>query len=104
MHETIIANRIIEEAKKSGASKSFTLEVGELAELTAEEIKDALTNITNLSIDIIKIKSLVECECGYTGKANILERGHGYCYYNCPKCSKNPKIIMGGEIKITKIE
>jgi len=37
-------------------------------------------------------------------KARILDKGHGYCLFNCPKCEGKPEILQGGEIKIVGVE
>ena len=102
MHELKLVNRIIEEAKKRGA-KSLKIEVGELAEATKEELEESLKNF-NGNINIVFKKSKVKCSCGYEGRANILEREHGFCLYNCPNCGKKPNVLDGGEIKIIGIK
>ncbi|MFH1376225.1 MAG: hydrogenase/urease maturation nickel metallochaperone HypA [Candidatus Woesearchaeota archaeon] len=104
MHEITIANKIIEEAKKQGASKSMKIEVGELCELTALEIEEALRKLIDWNLEVNFVKSLVKCSCGYEGSARIVERGHGFCYFNCPSCGGNPKVLKGGEINITGVE
>tara|TARA_Y100000310_G_C20641106_1_gene793933 strand:+ start:234 stop:548 length:315 start_codon:yes stop_codon:yes gene_type:complete len=104
MHETVIANKIIEQAKLAGASKAIQVEVGELAELTEEEIKTTLTQLSDWNITTIFRKSHVKCNCNYQGPAKIIDKGHGFCYFKCPSCNENPEVIKGGEIKIIGVE
>src|SRR3989344_4854 len=103
MHETIIAKKIIDEAKKSGAKKAIEVEVGILSEITSEELLDALKNMAKWDVKEISRKRRVKCSCGYIGEARIIDRGHGYCLFNCPKCSGKPSVLEGGEIKITGV-
>tara|TARA_Y100000310_G_scaffold343478_1_gene451307 strand:+ start:1839 stop:2153 length:315 start_codon:yes stop_codon:yes gene_type:complete len=104
MHETVIANKIIEQAKQAGATNAIQVEVGELAELTPEEIETTLKQLTNWNIQVNYQKSEVKCSCNYQGPAKVIDRGHGYCYFKCPQCNQNPEVIKGGEIKITGVE
>jgi len=105
MHEIAICQSIIDEAKKQGATKSVVVEVGELADLSAEEVDETLKRLdSKLDPQVEYKESLVKCACGYEGKANILDKGHGFCYYNCPKCSGKPQILEGGGIKIIGVE
>ena len=134
MHEIVIANKIIEDLKKQvcisddglGNSndfdknvpnnydkiKSVKFEVGDLAHLTAEELKDTLKGMVKFEIIVEKKNAIVKCEnenknsekCDYVGEAKILERGHHNLIYICPKCEKVPKIVEGGDIKIVEVE
>ena len=98
MHELKIVNKIIEEAKKRRA-KSVKIEVGELAEITKEELRENL-KVFSGNISIVLKESKVKCTCGYKGRAKILEREHDFCLFNCPNCGKKPNVLEGGEIKI----
>ncbi len=101
MHEQIIVSKILAEAEKLGNISELQLEVGELSDITGEELKDSLENMTRLKLKISSKISKVKCSCGYTGRAKILERGHDFCLYVCPKCrNKKPKVLEGGAIKI----
>lgn len=105
MHETAIANKIITEARKQKTKISFLgVEVGELAEVEAHEIEEALKNLTKWSIKVNEKESKIKCSCGYEGRANIIDRGHGYCIFNCPKCENKPNVLDGRDIRIIKIE
>ena len=104
MHETIIASKIIEEAKKHGNVKSITVEVGELGHLPVYELEPTLRTLIDWKINLIEKKSLVKCKCGYKGKPKILQRGHDMCLFVCPKCKNVPKIIEGDQIKLISVE
>ena len=103
MHETIIANKIIEEAKKHGDVKQMFLEIGELAPVPPQELMDCLSSIVKWDIKSKIIKSKAECSCGFKGHPRILERGHDSFFIECPKCNKIPKLVDGTEIKIIKV-
>ncbi|MBS3126302.1 hydrogenase maturation nickel metallochaperone HypA [Candidatus Woesearchaeota archaeon] len=103
MHETLIAKRILEEAKKAGAKKALEVEVGELGEVTPEEVEETLRNMTRWRVKVSFKRSRVSCKCGYQGPAHIVEKGHGYCVFDCPRCGKKPDVLEGGEIKVIGI-
>ena len=45
-------------------------------------------------VEVNFVKSKIECYCGYNGEANIIERGHGYCLFNCPSCFGKPEVAL----------
>ncbi len=105
MHEIAIAEKIIREAKKQKQNiKAIEIEVGELEEIEAHEVEEVLQSLTKWKIKVNEKKSKIKCECGYEGRANILDKGHGYCVYNCPQCEKKPEVLEGGDIKIIKLD
>jgi len=103
MHETVIVGKIINEAKKLGEIKAIHIEVGELCELTPHEVEETLKNMTDWTITVTPKQNRISCSCGYKGKAKIIERGHGFCLFACPKCKGKPTVIEGGEIKIVEV-
>ncbi|MBS3077090.1 hydrogenase maturation nickel metallochaperone HypA [Candidatus Pacearchaeota archaeon] len=135
MHEINIADRVLREARGAGAKHFFRVEVGELCEITSEELEEGLKRLTEMTLsddfnsfgnvvlqtagniedlgeEKIEFKvdfkqSRVRCKCGFVGRANIVDRGHGYCVWNCPSCGlsgKNVEVLEGGEIKIVEVE
>jgi Zn finger protein HypA/HybF involved in hydrogenase expression len=100
MHEHAIATKVIEETKKLGNIDSITVEVGELSTLTPDELKAELEAHTKLKVTTKYVNARVKCVCGYVGRPRIVVKGHGYCYFNCQKCSTKPDVLEGGEIKI----
>ncbi|MBM3234053.1 hypothetical protein FJZ19_03075 [Candidatus Pacearchaeota archaeon] len=103
MHEITFANHIINQIKEKDKVESIELEVGELAQITGDELKHAIETITGWKVVVKERPSDVNCSCGYMGRANIREKGHDFIIYNCPKCSSLPKIIKGNKIKLKKI-
>lgn len=132
MHEIQIADRVLREARGAGARKFFRVEVGELCEISKEELEQGLNTLIfptvvdslqdfggtvlqnsgevdfeEMKFGVDFIQSLIKCKCNYVGKANISERGHGYCIWECPECGlsgKNVEVIKGGEIKVVEVE
>ena len=104
MHEFRIATQIVEQAKKAGAKRKLHFEVGELAEIEPREIMEALMNMTDWKVFVSPKKGKIFCDCSYSGPAKILDRGHGYCLYVCPKCGNKPKMVEGDKIKIKGVE
>ncbi|NQV08487.1 hydrogenase maturation nickel metallochaperone HypA [Candidatus Woesearchaeota archaeon] len=104
MHETVICFKIKEEAEKQGNVKEIVLEVGELAEIRAHDLEHHLRDMTGWKIDVSETKSEVSCECGFEGAPKIIEKGHDFCLFECPKCEKAPKVIKGDEVKIVSVK
>ena len=104
MHETVIANKIIEDAKQHGEIKSAVIEVGELAHITAEELRETLSNMVNWNITITEKKAKVNCDCGYEGTPKIIERKHDLIYFECPECGKVPNVLEGSQIILKEVE
>ena len=106
MHETIIINKILEEVNKKAKGKrvkSITLEVGDLAHLSAQELKRFLTNLIDYEVIVNPIKARVRCKCGFEGKPNILAHEHDLALFECPKCGKMPRILSGEDIVLREI-
>ncbi len=104
MHELTISQGIVNEAKKHGNVVSLTIEVGELADITADEIRSSLSRLVDWDVQIKKNPGKVACSCGYTGKPKIVERGHGYVIFECPKCGKTPAVIEGNQIILVELD
>lgn len=104
MHEIVYAHKIIEEARKKGDINAISLEVGDLASITGEELKRAIETITGWNVNIKTKKSMVKCHCGFIGAPMITERSHDLVHYECPNCCNNfPEIVEGDLIKIKEI-
>ena len=105
MHETIIANQIISEAKKHGKVKGITVEVGDLAHLPLHDMADALRNMTpKWQVKMVRKKAKVKCSCGYKGEPRIIEHGHDHSVFECPKCKNIPEVIAGKDIVLREVE
>ncbi len=103
MHETIIANDIINKAKEQGKVKSITVEVGDLAHLPAHELKETLSTLVKWDVKIIEKKATVKCACGYKGTPKILEKGHDSTVFVCPECNQTPDILDGKDITLKEV-
>jgi len=105
MHETIIANKIIEKAKEHGNVKKIVIEVGDLAHLPANEMKEVMQTMTNWEVEVIPVKAKIKCRCGYIGAPKILEHSHDITIYECPECKKIPaEVLEGDEIILKEVE
>ncbi len=105
MHEHTIAQKIIKQANHYKNIKSITVEVGELAHLPSDEMKQILERLTNWEIKIIPKKAIILCVCGHRGEPKILQQLHDNNIYECPKCSFSlPQILDGKEIILKEIE
>ncbi len=103
MHETVIANNIINEAKKQGDVTQIYLEIGELAHVPGYELLECLERLVPWKINSKEIKAKVECSCGFKGHPKILERGHDSFFIECPKCTQVPDLIDGKDIILIKV-
>ena len=105
MHDTLISTDIIGAAKKQGKVKAITVEVGDLGHLPAEELKKTLISmVPDWNVKIVTKKAKVKCSCGYEGEPDIVEHGHGYSLYLCPKCKSIPEVIEGADIILKEVE
>lgn len=106
MHEQIIANQIIQDASKYGNIKAITIEVGDLAHLPADEMRDVLEKLTNWKITVTSKKATILCDgCGFEGEPLIKEHMHDHSIYECPKCKYvMPTILDGQDILLKDVE
>ncbi|MDO8740783.1 MAG: hydrogenase/urease maturation nickel metallochaperone HypA [Candidatus Woesearchaeota archaeon] len=103
MHETIIANQLIEEAKKQGNVRKIVVEVGELADMPAEELGETLKAMVPWEVVIVKAKAKVTCPCGYEGDPKIISQEHDAVIYECPECTQVPDVAYGDEIILKEV-
>ena len=105
MHETVFAQQIIEAAQKQGKVKKIVVEVGTLAHVPAEDMKEVLHRMMpDWEIEVIDTRSKVKCSCGYEGEPNIIEHSHDHVVFFCPKCKDVPEIISGKDITLKSVE
>lgn len=104
MHDTVIAHQLIGEANRHGTVNRITVEVGELATLTADELRATLSKLVTWTLEITERPSAVTCSCGYRGRARILERGHDVCLFACPDCKGTPHVDEGADIRLVEVE
>jgi Zn finger protein HypA/HybF involved in hydrogenase expression len=104
MHEQGLIKKIVEAAKQAGATKKILVEVGELSSITPHHLKEHLKNIVDWEVETTFVPAVVKCTCGFKGKPKILEEGHDFVLFVCPKCEAKPTVLEGGEIKVTGVE
>jgi hydrogenase nickel incorporation protein HypA/HybF len=104
MHETVIARKLIEDAKGQGDVSAITVSVGEVAPTTKEDLEPALRALSGWDVRIEEVKAKAACACGYEGPPRILARGHDACLYECPRCGRAPEITAGKEIVLKSVE
>jgi len=103
MHEHTFIQAIIEPIKDKENVKVIELEVGELAGITPEHLKEHLVDETGWEVSVSSKQSNIKCECGYKGPARIRQRLHDMVIFDCPKCEKMPLQVEGKDIKILKV-
>ena len=104
MHDAVIGKSILRDLEQYGKVKKAYLEVGELFGIEPDHLLEHLKEVLEIEFDVTQIKSLVECECGYRGRANITMRMHDLVLYDCPKCGSAVKVIKGDKIIIKKVD
>lgn len=105
MHEIGIARDILNQLKDYKNIKSITVEVGDLAHISANEMKSILETLTHYQINIKSKKAIIDCECGFKGEPDISMHSHDLTLYSCPTCAKKlPKIIDGDKIILQDVE
>ncbi len=103
MHETIFVNKIIEEAKKHNNIKKIIVEVGELAEIPAEDLGKHLKDMVKWDVKIVKKEGLVECGCGFKGRPKIVDKAHDMTLFECPKCQDIPQVLDGDKVILKEV-
>lgn len=106
MHEVAIARLVAEDADRLAGGrrvKAVELQVGELASLSAGELKRALEGLCGWSVAVAEVPAVGECACGFRGRPRVLERAHDFVLFDCPSCGGGPVLLQGGDIKITRV-
>ncbi len=104
MHGIHIAKDIIDNAKKQGKVKKAVIEVGEIANLTKEDLSKHLESMADFDYEIEEKKAKVKCVCGYEGSPKVLERQHDIVLFECPTCGMTPEVIEGDKIILKSVE
>ena len=103
MHEQTFTQNILDQIPNLESVKEISLEVGELAGIDANHLIEHMKEKVDFDINAKTIPSKIECDCGYTGKAKIIQKLHDLVLYECPNCHKIPEAKEGKSIKITKV-
>lgn len=114
MHEFGIARKLLDAVlreareKKAKKVKEILIELGELADVTEEELRQALEIVSRetiaenakISIEIVPVK--IKC---LKGHESILEKEKDYgssLFISCPECGSKAMIVGGRECNVKK--
>jgi len=103
MHEHSFIQAILSDIVNKEQVKGISVEVGELAGIEAEHLKEHLIEETGWDIEVTTHPGVVLCDCGYKGTPVIKQRLHDMVIYECPKCKQIPQILEGQHIKIVTV-
>lgn len=104
MHETKILKEIIRKAEEQGHVNSVSIEVGELAGIEAEHLKEHLEVMADWDVDTKTTEAKVRCDCGFKGRPKITMRGHDFVLFECPECGEVPEVVEGDDIKLKEVK
>lgn len=103
MHEHKFIHNIVNQVPDNSNVIGVELEVGELAGITAEHLKEHLKEETGWEVNCKVKEGKVVCKCGHIGEARVRERLHDLVICDCPKCAGEVEIVDGKDIKIVKV-
>jgi len=104
MHEHTFIEAILRNVENKDNVRGIILEAGELVGIEAGHLREhILKRFNDWDVEVLTKKSLVRCECGFEGRAKVLERLHDFVVFECPACGEVPEIVDGKDIKIVKI-
>lgn len=104
MHQTKIISDIIKQAESKGKVAGIVIEVGQLASVEADHLKEHLEERVDWDIEVREVKAKVKCKCGYEGEPDIMTRGHDFVLFTCPWCGDVPEVEYGNEIVIKEVK
>jgi len=102
MHEHTFIDSIVRQIEDRDGVKGISLEIGELAGIEAEHLKEHIEERLGWEVDVVMKDAVVNCECGFDGRPAILERLHDFVVFECPSCGEIPEVLEGKDIKIVK--
>jgi len=104
MHKHTFIENIICQIPNRENVISIEIELGDLAGIESQHLKEHLIEHTGWKCEIKIIKSKIKCDCGYSGEANILQRLHDLVIFECPECGNDDVVVLEGkDIKIGKV-
>ncbi len=106
MHEHAIVHDLVDAAEKQGKVRAICVEVGTLAPIAANELREALSaEKPAWKITVKETPAKVKCpKCGFRGEPKITERAHDFVLYECGKCGAIPEVLSGKEIALKKVQ
>ena len=112
MHEHSFIEAILRNVEDRDNVRKIVLEVGELAGIEAGHLREHIetqldskhrTGQGKVDVEVLSRNSKVRCECGFEGRAKVLERLHDLVIFECPECEGIPEVLEGKDIKILKV-
>ena len=103
MHEHSFIEAILRNVEDRDNVRKIVLEVGELAGIEAGHLREHILERVDWDIEAIEKESVVKCDCGFEGRAKVLERLHDLVIFECPECGGIPEVLEGKDIKILKV-
>jgi Zn finger protein HypA/HybF involved in hydrogenase expression len=103
MHEHSFIQAIIGNIGNKDNVSKIEVEVGELAGIEADHLKEHLEKETSWEVTTSTRPAIISCKCSYKGSPKILQRLHDMVIFECPKCHAIPKVKEGKDIKILKV-
>lgn len=103
MHEHSFIEAILKDVEDLDRVEGLVIEVGELAGIEADHLREHMKEGRNFEVEVSTKESKVKCECGFDGRARVLERLHDFVVFDCPQCGGTPSVLEGDEIKIKKV-
>ena len=104
MHGVHIAGDLISTARKQGKVRKASIEVGEIANITKQDLTKALFDLADFKFEIKEKKALVKCSCGYKGSPRVIGRQHDLVLFECPQCHHKPTVLEGDKIILKEVE
>jgi Zn finger protein HypA/HybF involved in hydrogenase expression len=104
MHGIHIAGDLIATAKRQGKVKKAYVEVGEIANITKNDLEAQMKNLADFEFEIAEKKARVKCSCGYEGEPKVVERQHDIVVFECPACGMIPEVIEGDKVILRSVE
>jgi Zn finger protein HypA/HybF involved in hydrogenase expression len=103
MHEHSFVEAILSSVEDKENVQKVVIEVGELAGIEAEHLKEHILEMYDWEVEVSVSKGRISCGCGFEGEPKILERMHDFVVIECPACGDIPMVLKGKDIKILKV-
>ena len=103
MHEHSFIEAILRNVENRENVKGIVLEVGELVGIDPRHLKEHILERFDWDVEVIGREGKVRCECGFEGRAKVLERLHDLVVFECPECGGIPRVLEGDAIVIVKV-
>jgi len=100
MHEHTFIEAILSNVKDLDKVEKLVLEVGDLAGIDGEHLKEHLKEMVEFEVEVVGAKGFIRCECGFEG---LTFNNPDLVLIECPVCHCNPEVLEGKDIKIVKV-